>query len=139
MLDGQGNAQDAGLAPYLDFRPLQPDENDAARKLLETDWLKDDIEKMAMHFAIAQLVPAHLKETRERRLAEVDRVEGEASARSTTGMAEPRNWHSRSRLARVAGSIPATRARTRKRSPNGWTGACASSSRSATSKLSRLR
>jgi hypothetical protein len=36
---------------------------------------------MAMHFAIAQLVPRHLTETRERRLAEVDRVEGEVKAR----------------------------------------------------------
>jgi hypothetical protein len=67
MLDGQGNAQDAGPAPYLDFRPLQPDETDAAHRLLEADWLKDDIEKMAMHFAIAQLVPQHLTETRERK------------------------------------------------------------------------
>ena len=81
MLDEQGKAQDAGPAPYLDFRPLQPDETDAAHRLLEADWLKDDIEKMAMHFAIAQLVPQHLKETRERRLAEVDRVEGEVKAR----------------------------------------------------------
>src|SRR6185312_12058972 len=30
---------------------------------------------------IAQLVPQHLKDTRERRLAEVDRVEGEVKAR----------------------------------------------------------
>jgi len=81
MLDGQGNAQDAGPAPYLDFRSLKPDETDAAHRLLEADWLKNDIEKMAMHFAIAQLVPQHLTETRERRLAEVDRVEGEVKAR----------------------------------------------------------
>jgi len=81
MLEEQSNAQDAGPAPYLDFRPLQRDEIDAAHRLLEADWLKGDIEKMAMHFAIAQLVPQHLKETRERRLAEVDRVEGEVKAR----------------------------------------------------------
>lgn len=81
MLDDRGNAQDAGPAPYLDFRPLLPDETDAAHKLLEADWLKGDIEKMAMHFAIADLVPQHLNETRERRLAEVDRVEGEVRAR----------------------------------------------------------
>lgn len=81
MLDGQGNAQDAGPAPYLDFRPLLPEETDTAHKLLDADWLKGDIEKMAMHFAIADLVPQHLKETRERRLAEVDRVEGEVKAR----------------------------------------------------------
>jgi hypothetical protein len=36
---------------------------------------------MAMHFAIAQLAPEHLRETRERRLVEIDRVEGEVRAR----------------------------------------------------------
>ena len=119
MIDEQGNAQDAGPAPYLDFRPLKPDETEAAHKLLEADWLKGDIEKMAMHFAIAQLVPEHLRETRERRLAEIDRVEGEvrrgSSARSTTGTAAPRSWRSRSRPARADGLTPATRAPTRRR------------------------
>lgn len=81
MIDEQGRSQDAGPAPYLDFRSLQPDEIEAANRLLEAGWLKNDIEKMAMHFAIAHLVPEHLKETRDRRLAEVDRVEGEVRAR----------------------------------------------------------
>lgn len=81
MLDSQGNAQDAGPAPYLDFRSLLPEETATAHELLDADWLKGDIEKVAMHFAIADLVPQHLRETRERRLAEVDRVEGEVKAR----------------------------------------------------------
>jgi Protein NO VEIN, C-terminal len=81
MLDHQGKAADAGPAPYLDFRPLKPDEVEAAHKLLDAEWLKGDIEKMAMHFAIAQLAPAHLKETRERRLAEINRIEAEVRAR----------------------------------------------------------
>jgi len=81
ILDEQGTALDAGPAPYLDFRPLQPNETASASKLLEADWLKADVEKMAMHFAIANLVPQHLNETRERRLAEIDRVEGEVKAR----------------------------------------------------------
>jgi superfamily II DNA or RNA helicase len=81
MIDEQGKTVDAGPAPYLDFRPLRPDETEAAHKLLDAEWLKGDIEKTAMHFAIAQLVPEHLRETRERRLAEIDRVEGEVRAR----------------------------------------------------------
>ena len=81
MIDEHGKAVDAGPAPYLDLRPLKPDETEAAHKLLDAEWLKGDIEKMAMHFAIAQLVPEHLRETRERRLAEIDRVEGEVRAR----------------------------------------------------------
>lgn len=81
MIDEQGNAVDAGPAPYLDFRPLKPEETGAAHKLLGADWLKGDIEKMAIHFAISQLVPEHLRDTRERRIAEISRVEAEVRAR----------------------------------------------------------
>ncbi|HEY3620980.1 MAG TPA: DUF3883 domain-containing protein [Roseiarcus sp.] len=81
MIDEAGRTRDAGPAPYLDFRPLLPDEREAAERSLDAGWLKNDIEKQAMHFAIAELAPAHLRETRERRLAEIDRVESEVKAR----------------------------------------------------------
>ena len=81
MIDESGRTRDAGPAPYLDFRPLQPDEGEATKRWLDAVWLRDDIEKQAMHFAIAELAPSHLRETRERRLAEIDRVESEVKAR----------------------------------------------------------
>jgi hypothetical protein len=56
-IDEQGRALDAGPAPYFDLRPLKPDEIETAHKLLDVGWLRGDIEKMAMHFAITQLVP----------------------------------------------------------------------------------
>ncbi len=81
MIDEHGKTQDAGPAPYLDYRPLKADETETARALLNADWLKGDIERMALRFAIEHLAQEHLKETRERRLAEIDRVEGEVKAR----------------------------------------------------------
>jgi hypothetical protein len=81
MIDAAGTALDAGPAPYLDFRPLKPEETTAAQKLLDADWLKGDIDKLAMRHAIQHIIPAHVTETRERRLAEIDRVEGEVKAR----------------------------------------------------------
>jgi SNF2 family DNA or RNA helicase len=81
MIDEQGKAIDAGLAPYLDFRPLKAHETEPAMALLESDWLNGDIEKRAMHFAIAELVPNHLRDTRERRLTEIGRIEAEVRAR----------------------------------------------------------
>jgi hypothetical protein len=81
MIDENGKTFDAGPAPYLDFRPLHPEESEAAKNALEAGWLTNDIEKQAMHFAIAELAPAHLRETRERRLAEIDRIEREVRAR----------------------------------------------------------
>jgi hypothetical protein len=47
MLDEQGKTVDAGPAPPLDFRSLKPEKTEAAHKLLDTGWLKDDIEKRA--------------------------------------------------------------------------------------------
>jgi superfamily II DNA or RNA helicase len=81
IIGEEARTVDAGPAPYLDLRPLKSDETQATHELLDADWLKGDIEKVAMHFAIAQLAPEHLRETRERRLAEIDRVEGEVRAR----------------------------------------------------------
>jgi superfamily II DNA or RNA helicase len=81
MIDEQGTTQDAGPAPYLDYRPLKAEETQIARALLNAEWLKGDIERLAMRFAIEHLAQEHLKVTRERRLAEIDRVEGEVKAR----------------------------------------------------------
>src|SRR5262249_40907600 len=38
-IDAHGKAADAGPAPYLDLRPLKPEETDAARNLLDAGWL----------------------------------------------------------------------------------------------------
>jgi hypothetical protein len=68
------------LVSHADQYASQPErlrkEKETAHKLLDAGWLKGDIEKMAMHFAIAQLAPEHLRETRERRLIEIDRAVG---------------------------------------------------------------
>jgi hypothetical protein len=114
VIDEKGRTVDAGPAPYLDLRPLKPDETEAAHKLLDAGWLKGDIEKMAMHFAIAQLVPEHLRETRERRLAEINRVESEVRARLKR---EINYWDGR---AEEQGSKAALSGRRVGRGPSPW-------------------
>ncbi len=81
LVDDKGNRQDAGPAPYLDYRPVQAEEAGAAKKLLDASWLKGDIEKQALGFAIAHLVQEHLKQVRDLRLAKIDRVEAEVKSR----------------------------------------------------------
>jgi superfamily II DNA or RNA helicase len=106
MLDENGNPQDAGPAPYLDYRPLKPEEVETAHKLLDADWLKGDMEKQALRFAIAHLAQEHLKETRERRLAEIDRVEAEVKTRLNN---EIHHWDGRAaelELKEQAGKTP---------------------------------
>jgi superfamily II DNA or RNA helicase len=68
-LDAAGNAGHLHYAPYLDFRPLQADEPGVEALLArpESAWITRDLEQKALAHAIAEVVPEHLKEVRERR------------------------------------------------------------------------
>jgi superfamily II DNA or RNA helicase len=78
-----GSALDGGSAPYLDCRPIAPEERALAADVPAAPWLCAGIEERALGYAIADLVPAHLAEVKRRRLAEVDKVEREVRARLT--------------------------------------------------------
>lgn len=57
-------------APYLDYRPLAEDEP-AAATLLELDvcrWITKSLEQSARDHAIAEIVPSHVAEVRDRRM-----------------------------------------------------------------------
>jgi len=64
-------------APYLDYRPLAQGEPPATDILQrpECAWLRQDLEKAAQSYAIAHVVPEHLKEVRERRLEHVAKTQ----------------------------------------------------------------
>ena len=57
-------------APYLDYRPPEAGELDVAALLSrpECAWMTRDLEQQALSHAIAQIVPSHLQEVRNRRL-----------------------------------------------------------------------
>ncbi len=83
LLGADGSARDGGAAPYLDCRPATEEEGGLVRDDTEAPWLADGVEKRALGYAIASLVPAHLGEVRRRRTAEIDKVEREVRARLT--------------------------------------------------------
>lgn len=79
-----GEARNAGYAPYLDYRGPRPSEMAAARAVADAQqWLEGDIERRAVDYAIREIVPAHLREVRERRLAQIEKVERAVDARLT--------------------------------------------------------
>jgi superfamily II DNA or RNA helicase len=80
-LGRDGSETDAGAAPYLELRPANPDEQSLVGSLLEEEWLSGDVEQRTFAYAVQHLVPAHLNEVRNRRLAEIDKVEREVRAR----------------------------------------------------------
>ena len=82
-LRADGAAADGGSAPYLDCRPITPEERDHVAETILAPWLAAGVEDRALGHAIAHLVPQHLAEVKRRRLAEIDKVEQEVRARLT--------------------------------------------------------
>ena len=80
-LTEDGTATDGGPAPYLDCRPITPEEQAVVAKAITAPWLSGGIEDRALGYAIATLVPAHLTEIKQRRLAEIEKVDREVRAR----------------------------------------------------------
>jgi len=70
-LDATGQARHLHYAPYLDYHPLRPNDPgiDALLARPESTWIGRDLEQKALTHAIAEVVPEHLKEVRDRRSA----------------------------------------------------------------------
>ena len=81
FLKEDGTAADGGPAPYLDYRPIKPEERAAVEDVISASWLSGSVERQALGYAISALVPEHLNEVRTRRVAEIDKVEREVRAR----------------------------------------------------------
>lgn len=76
--------RNAGVAPYLDFRPASDNEKTELQVSLDAEWLRtDDWEHKAIGFALNTVVPKHFQEVRERRLPLLEKVEQEVKARLT--------------------------------------------------------
>lgn len=86
-IDAGGEARALHYAPYLDYRPLRPDEGepsvDALLALPECSWVKRDLEQLAAGYAIEHIVPGHIQEVRSRRLDLVAKTEAAVKERLT--------------------------------------------------------
>jgi SNF2 family DNA or RNA helicase len=83
--DVAGNTRHLHYAPYLDYRPLA-DGEPAIEEILsrpECAWITRQVEQQAQGYAIAQVVPAHLAEVKDRKLALLDKVEAAVQDRLT--------------------------------------------------------
>ena len=80
-LDPDGRAVDGGAAPYLDCRGADDEERERLAGLMDEPWLKEPLEEQARALAITHLVPRHLREVREVRLAELDKIEAAVKER----------------------------------------------------------
>jgi hypothetical protein len=84
-LERSGEARHLHYAPYLDYRPLREDEPkvDALFARPELSWITRDLEQKALGHAIAEVVPEHLKEVRDRRYAWIEKARAAVKDRLT--------------------------------------------------------
>ncbi|MEW5882370.1 MAG: helicase-related protein [Pseudomonadota bacterium] len=84
-IGADGGVRHLHYAPYLDYRPLKEDEPtiDALLAHPACAWIGREIENRAVAHAIATVVPEHLREVRDRKLALIDKTEAAVKDRLT--------------------------------------------------------
>jgi SNF2 family DNA or RNA helicase len=84
-LNEAGEAQHLQYAPYLDYRPLREGEPNIDELCGRPDfsWIRRDLEQTALGYAIAEMVPEHLKEVRDRRCAWIEKARAAVKDRLT--------------------------------------------------------
>jgi len=84
-LDEAGNARHLQYAPYLDYRPLRESEPDVGAILSrpECAWITHELEQKAQGHAVANVVPEHLQEVRDRRLEWIQKTRAAVKERLT--------------------------------------------------------
>lgn len=80
-----GSARHLHYAPYLDYRPLSEGEPkvEALFSRPEFSWITRDLEQNALGHAIAEVVPEHLREVRDRRYAWIEKARAAVKDRLT--------------------------------------------------------
>lgn len=73
-IDEKGNAINAGWAPHLDLQPIDDYDRKLVGDILQSPWLNNNLEGLALNHASQQLVPEHYNEVRDRRERQADKT-----------------------------------------------------------------
>ncbi|MCX7774706.1 MAG: helicase-related protein [Spirochaetaceae bacterium] len=84
-LDAQGSCHHLHYAPYLDYRPLEATEPgiEAILARPECAWIQRGLEEQALRYAVQRVVPEHLKEVTNQRLALIEKTRQAVKERLT--------------------------------------------------------
>ncbi len=109
-IDAAGQARHLHYAPYLDYRPLRPEEPGIEALLArpECAWITREVEQTAIAHAIERVVPEHLDEVRSRRLGLIDKTRVQVKDRLTK---EINHWDNRAAQLRAQEQAGRTGAR----------------------------
>ena len=101
-----GQIHHAGSAPYLDYEPPKEADQAGIAPLLDSEWLRGDLEAKARHYAISHLVPEHLAQIRTRREHFLDKTRDQVHSRLTREIAHWDNRAADLELKERAGKSP---------------------------------
>jgi superfamily II DNA or RNA helicase len=73
-IDSQGNTTFAGWAPHLDLQPIDEPDKALIEDVLDSPWVKQNLEGLALHYASQKLVPEHYQEVKSRRERQADKI-----------------------------------------------------------------
>jgi len=84
-IDAAGNARHLNYAPYLDYRPLKPEEPkiEDFLKRPECEWIAKGLEQKAQTYAISKVVPEHFEEIRSQKISLIQKTEAAVKDRLT--------------------------------------------------------
>lgn len=89
-LKEDGSASNAGYAPYLDYRAASESELSAIRPYLKSQsWLQQNVEDLAVGYAISKIIPAHVSEVRQHKIKLIEKTAKAVKERLT---AEIQYW-----------------------------------------------
>ena len=73
-VDQHGNTTFAGWAPHLDLQPIDASDKALIEDVLDSPWVKQNLEGLALHYASQKLVPEHYQEVKSRRERQADKI-----------------------------------------------------------------
>lgn len=81
QINVQGQALNAGWAPHLDLLPLPSQEMALIQEVLDSPWLNQSLETIALQYASANMASEHYAEVKSRRVRQADKIEAAVQER----------------------------------------------------------
>jgi SNF2 family DNA or RNA helicase len=109
-MNSRGEIRHYQFAPYLDFRPLRPDEPKVDELLAHPSfaWIAPELEQRALAHAVTNLIPNHVSELRNHRVERLEKTRAAVKDRLTK---EITYWDNRAEVLRDQEAAGRTNAR----------------------------